>query len=237
MSAHDILNNLEQRVAALEQQLGDTPGVSTLQPNVLTIAPGGLIGAFFPGGVQMDEQNAIAYAVAGALGWKSTDGVVREWLEGLVTTGPIRTLAAVSQADPNDWAQLRVISRDAGGAGGSSVFASAEDSAGNYGAGTIIDSLARSSFLQLLSTQKLRVDHGSSEITWDGTSTQSGGVTINHGLGVVPAQILLGENWTALNYALGYANLTNLSFEIFGDALDAVPAAGTVAGIDWLALG
>lgn len=71
----DILTDLQKRVAALEQQAG---GSDSLQPNVLTVAADGTIGANFTGhvhaqGVDLDAATSATPPSADVVRWLRTD--------------------------------------------------------------------------------------------------------------------------------------------------------------------
>lgn len=86
---------LEQRIAALEQQVASLVGGSeALVPGFTTIDAQGNVGARFTGNVLMAESlaSALAGAIAGSqLLWEDASGNIQEWIQGLYQQSPTFT--------------------------------------------------------------------------------------------------------------------------------------------------
>lgn len=183
------MSSLEQRLAQLEQQvaaLQEAAQGEQLSPNYLTISPSGLVTALFTGGVQMDEAPSTGYeSPNNGLGWLDSAGagVLRELIYGWYN-GSDHQLAAQSQADSTDQAALTLYTKLTGPAGSAGVGAECFDDSGAASSVTFIDSLQRSSFLQLLSIEKIRLAFGSELMAFNGEIGQNIGIA--HGLGAVP---------------------------------------------------
>jgi hypothetical protein len=206
------VSSLEQRVAQLEQEvaaLQESSQGEQLIPNYLTVSPSGVISAVFPGGVQMEEETAATYNAGQALGWLDSagGGEIREFILGAFVFGG-HQLNLVSEADANDEASIFVFSKVAGAAGSATVNASAADSSGANAELTVLDSLARSAFLQLgAGVEALAITIGSVE------QTVGAGVSfpIAHGLPRTPqfaGAFPLG--WAGYLYNASAADAINL---------------------------
>jgi hypothetical protein len=74
VSSLDVLKDLQDRITALERQLGDAPGADSLAPNVITVDASGHIGAQFSGKVQASELDLVGGAGASPIKWVTTSG-------------------------------------------------------------------------------------------------------------------------------------------------------------------
>lgn len=244
MSPLDILNELEQRVAALERQLGDTPGVSTLQPNVLSINPDGTIGADFTGhvhaqGLDLDASTGPVPPSVDRVRWlRASDGAavadiaVTTFNSQLTLTSEGRALGGPAEVviDAGDIG-LVVLDQANGQLSiavdvpGHSLPIIAWDE--NLGAAT-------SMFLQLLSTQKLQLALGISAAmagiggwnTFD-IPTNTGFASYEYFYSALPASSL-----TVVSHAINAANTTGNQL-----ALDVNLNAATNVTFYWVAIG
>lgn len=238
MAALDVLKDLQDRVTALEQQLGDQPGVDTLQPNVLTVGPNGEVGAAFTGSVSargivfpISEQNQPASTVQ----WLNAGGAaiaeLQAYESGDPPTDQLRFTAWASEgyaeADleaitgaPGDLdVMLRVL------AGKDTLYSNPPGQilaqVGNAWA-SIVGSDGSSSFLQLLSPQRLALAFGAVNIP------AGGSVVVDHNIGRVP------------QFALAtYAGATppNTALYAAGFTATQLTLGGAPWGVYWLAIG
>lgn len=154
------LAELRQRVDALEQELAARPPASsTLQPNVLTEV-NGVIGADFTGLV-----NALGLILpAGVVGsptpintisWqRRSDGVMAAQIVGESGSAPETTRLALQALAPDAGDAVSLYLNGDKVVGGGANYALV--TIGNLPGVVLYDDLGRSSFLQLLSTQKRR---------------------------------------------------------------------------------
>lgn len=173
---------LAARVAAIERQLGDQPGIDNLQPNVLVQNADGTIGADLSGGLQLpaptlDGQSPPNNAV---VRWvRSADGSMAARIsafDGTLTVNgqPVVAIEAKQKSNPTNAGVIAAIHYAADG----SVLSDA----------TILDTLGRSSFAQLHTTA------GGHGFTWGDWTVNTpamnngtwGSVVINHGWGATP---------------------------------------------------
>lgn len=230
---------LDERVAALENALGALQGSESLNPNYLTLTPGGKVGAIFPGGVETTESTG-SFTTETGLGWLNAngDGAIVEQIYGFFDGVSAHNLIATSLADSNDKAGILLVSDAAGAAGSAMVEAAAEDNAGGSQSVTVINSAGASSFLQLAGgARPLAIAAGSSLLTFSGGST-SNTVTINHGLTRTPiamvATALAAPGFSAIP-SFNCLNETTTQFEVNG-VTPGSAITGNVA-FCWIAIG
>jgi carbamoylphosphate synthase small subunit len=94
----------------------------------------------------------------------------------------------------------------------------------------IVDSNEQSDFLQLVSTQKLKMDHGNANVPV--TASATGSLVINHGLGVTPSKILITT--AASNYFGAYSAQTPTTFTAYVQESNNAVGTGSIP-ISWLA--
>jgi hypothetical protein len=239
--------DLLRRVQALEQQvqqLSTTQRDETLQPTNNTINPAtGAVGALFSGGVQVPESPIDTYNADDAIGWVSTDRVIRDYILGVVN-GAAHELHMNARADgPTgaDLAELKVSSQAAGGLGSAVVSAVAQDSAGGGAAAVILNSLGGSSFLQLAGgATQVAIAYGSSTLTWPGGTTFSNNPTIAHGLGRIPQGVFYTAQYLSANPFSAYVfeNGVPDTYDIHPEGCAASPPAnGTTCPFWWMVIG
>jgi hypothetical protein len=112
------------------------------------------------------------------------------------------------------------------------------------GSWTIIDDIERSDFLQLASTARLRLAHGTVALNWPGGTAYSNQAGILHGLGASPAAFwVAGRGLTApggfqafpFHYAAGAG--PNFQVNVQAYSVNGNPAAGAALTVEWVALG
>lgn len=238
---------LEQRVAAIEQQLELIAG-DQLSPNYLTVDPAtGKIGANFSGhvaaqGVDLPEGNLISPAElphpgqVNALDWKDVAGVVRELLVG----GPTGTAGHELQIwvgdgptftnQPVGYANL-ALSASPDGTTLPAAHASVRN--GNLATAktaTLLDGNLKSSFIQTpaLTPEQLALVGGLlGPLAFPAATYQF----IPHGLGRTPIfAIVTPVGWPAGDVTMGVSDATNIAF-----ATDNAAPGGDY--VYWLALG
>lgn len=162
---------LTRRVAALEARPQQQSEQNS--PNYLTITPAGVVGALFPGGVQMIEGTVTSYTPAASVGWLDNvdQTTVREFIKGQVAAGAHR-LMMISNPDGTDQVILLVSAKAAGAAGTALAQISALDNTGASAVATLLTSLGQSTFLQL-GLSAILSTVGTATLTWPGASQDS----------------------------------------------------------------
>lgn len=194
MSSLDILKDLQDRVTALERQLGDTPGTDNLQPNVLTVNPDGTIGASFTGSVYAKGFDMDPLSSNPATGQPSSPPHAVQWRVGGPSGALVADIYAGADAGSPGHLQRRsysvwdVIDLDtlpgqsvAGLSLNNTPWLATKRSAllnilnddnATRASYTLIDSSNNSSFLQLLTNANLKLQFGAG-VTLDSGATGS----------------------------------------------------------------
>lgn len=167
----DVLKNLQDRITALERQLADPPGTDTLQPNVITVANDGTLGADFTGhvhaqGLDLDASSISTPPDADRIRWlRTSDGawvaaLFGEYVPGVPGVLPPSIVADFVLSDPDSaGARSAVLSLVYNN--GSSTEVDATATFGGFTkARTIISSDGASSFLQLPTPQQVALQLG-----------------------------------------------------------------------------
>lgn len=172
----DQIAALTRRVAALEARPQQQSEQNS--PNYLTITPSGVVGALFPGGVQMIEGTVTSYTPAASVGWLDNvdQTTVREFIKGQVAAGAHR-LMMISNPDGTDQVILLVSAKAAGAAGTAQAAVSALDNTGASAAAILLNSLGQSTFLQL-GLSAILSTAGSGTVTWPGGSMFSSALVV-----------------------------------------------------------
>jgi hypothetical protein len=225
---------LQDRVSRLERQAG---GGEQRVPNYLTVGPTGLVGAAFPGGVQMQELNLGAYSIANALGWldNAGSGNIMEFIAGFLAGG-FHALLLSAKPDANDYAQIQLSAKIAGPLASAGIALACGDQSGATAGIKLFDSAGESNFLQLLSAQQLQLAYGSFSASFAGSSS-TGLTYVNPGLGRIPKIMLAmvaGVSFPAWVQADIVANWTSTSVGL--DGVSSANQTGTVT-ILWAAIG
>lgn len=254
MTNTDVLRDLEDRVISLERLMGESPPPDTLQPNVLTVNPDGTIGALLSGGLELNEAASPGTVTAQtAVSWIDAAPLVRANLRGTLVSpsthqitmsahGDGRPLNGTGPAEQN-FATFLAHADVAGAAGSAAVVATAKDTAGAQQVATIIDSLGRSSFLQLAAALAARkIAFGLAQFTWTAAQQGTAVLPIAHGLpaGVTPVLVLglavplAGTNTSYAVQVAGGADAVHINLQIVASV--AQPINQTMFAY-WLAIG
>lgn len=82
------------------------------------------------------------------------------------------------------------------------------------------------------------VRYGVGTVTWPGGTQFTGVVTIPHGLGKTPVDVLVTPKVTTVaGYTLWAATFTATTFQVAGWTMNAAPGAGTTDLFSWLVIG
>ena len=183
--------SLEQRIAALEQQIAQLPTTQadSIQPNYLQVLPDGSIVALFTGGLEIPEGATSTPTPTELVAWIDPSQNAREYIQGYGSgygPGNSHILELGSFPDASDKAYIEIAAHESGTNGSAAVSAFAEDETSNAGA-TVIDSLGRSTFPQLPSLAPAILVTGVATVTWPGSSSTSNPTTISNGYAGVSA--------------------------------------------------
>lgn len=182
------LEALERTVAALVSAGGLKPHRRSeeTQATYMTVTPTGQIGAVFTGGVQIPEQPSSLAGAGNSFNFFGAAGITESMIGFHSGTNHVLALAVGVPPSPStEFAVLRMDANASGASGSADVVAQAQDpTVGVLQTAVVLNSAAQSSFLQLLSTQKLRLAFGSAGLAFNGVIGQN--IAIAHGLGVAP---------------------------------------------------
>lgn len=178
-----LIDQLQRRVTDLERRPATDSEAS--QPNYLRVTANGQTAAVFPGGVLINEDTSASYNAIDSVGWQTTAGAVPDFIKGYLFGGTVHNLLLAVKPDANDAASLNLAAQAAGAAGATSITAGASDNAGGNATATVLDSLSRSTFVQLTGAlAEIALAFGETTLAFNGVLGQN--LTIAHGLGRVP---------------------------------------------------
>lgn len=245
MSATDILRDLQDRVTALEQQLGDQPGPDSLTPNVITY-DGGTVGAKFTGlinalGVILPSAPGSSLTLPNAVEWqRAADAALAAWVQGDWGPGlPTGMSVQAHNPDHGSFVRLRLT-------GNSSVPTANKAAVGtaNYSV-QLIDDADQSSFVKNVNDApaNMQIAGGRVSTTWPGASNFSNTTTITGTPFATFGGCIISPNVAtpALyipTFATAYVAGTNpAQWAITAYDPTGQPAAGTAAVAYYLAFG
>jgi hypothetical protein len=254
ITTQDRIAELEQRIAALEAQAV----ADTLQPNVITVAANGQIGADFSGDVQartfsMEASNSLAsITVTNEIRWlRQSDGALIATV-GAGAVGPpppnnngeILAVSVYAQgADQKTELDLQTIGTDGipvslvqirgstdAAPASNTIWVQARDAGGAYSEALLIDGDNNSSFVQMASAQKLEVRLGG--VNADGT-TGSGGTGDWSATHNSTGTYTVTYHPAFLSYGLVFVEVIKGSgFVLSPEIVDAIPASFEVQFFD-----
>ena len=170
------------------------------EPNYLTTLPNGDISALFSGGIQILAGTDASPPDSRQVRWVEETGgalVAQILAYDFIFGGTNHSLSSewilnnpIGGAGHLGQALIGLFGEDPQGGLNWRVLAQAQSNAGGAASATVIDSAEQSSFLQLISTRRLRVEVGRATIVWNGTAL-SNITAINHNLNAIPVCGLL----------------------------------------------
>lgn len=235
----DRLTELERRIAALEQAQSSGATPESLSPNYLTVNPDGTIGALFTGGVQMLEE--VVLGSEGAVTWTDPTGHISERVDGQINGGLHQII--VESAAPNsggsNFAELVANTSEGVLAGGSWIQALALASGDPGAINIVLDSLGRSSFLQIANPgtpRAIGIDTGLVTVGWAG-GVLSNNVTASHNLGRIPLVVLATTFTAASSSDIAYWNTFTYTSTTFGINGNKTQPTNVSSSAVWVAIG